>query len=222
MQPPLTRELFWLVWGALIALAIIALFGHWLINGAHGQQASPPVSAAGAPPISQPPDGKAVPWASNEVCGEKLTYNPDGTVQPGRPCKVVERGKITVRETLALAVALRNLDGRLVQATSNGQAGTLLVPWEFHSGSLRLRIANNLSIAEAVVATTERVRQKMAKDFGESEPAAFQQQWDQILNAPAAGTQDLARIKASELNLDKNEISVTVLAALKPILDTDQ
>jgi len=29
----------------------------------------------------------------------------------------------------------------------------------------------------------------------------------------------LAHIKTSELKLDKNEISVTVLAALKPIID---
>lgn len=37
----------------------------------------------------------------------------------------------------------------------------------------------------------------------------------------APGTQDLARIKASELNLDRNEIPGTVLSALEPILDND-
>jgi hypothetical protein len=61
------REVFWRCIGALLSLAAVALFGHWLINGAHGQQASPSIAQKVGPPISQPPDGKAVPWASNEV-----------------------------------------------------------------------------------------------------------------------------------------------------------
>ena len=58
-------------------------------------------------------------------------------------------------------------------------------------------------------------------DPGTPEFMEYQRQYDQVLDQPAAGAQDLSRIKASELNLDKNEIAPTVLTALKPILDLD-
>jgi hypothetical protein len=53
------------------------------------------------------------------------------------------------------------------------------------------------------------------------ESADYQKQYLDLMAQPASGTQDLGRIKTSELKLDRNEIPVTVLAALAPILDQD-
>lgn len=147
--------------------------------------------------------------------------------------------KITVLQAQQLSTALRNLDGHMVVIKQNGQDATIMQPWEFGSGALRMRIANDLSIIDASLAlaetarqgivkeqikkATERTGEKDLKDLKADWPEAteFQRQYNDLMAAPAAGTQDLSRIKASELRLDKNEIPITVLTALGPILDQD-
>lgn len=149
-------------------------------------------------------------------------------------------GKITAQETQQLATALRNLDGHMIVVKQNGSDGTLMIPWEFGSASLRLRIASDLAIVDHSLKLIDDSRQAIVKELlrkreqrtGEKdvanikgtdpEYAEFEKQFAELMASPAPGTQDLSRIKASELRLDKNEIPVTVLAALKPILDVDQ
>ena len=150
------------------------------------------------------------------------------------PVRSAEPARITVREALALAQALRNLDGHMTVIKQNGsQDQTVMIPWEFGSGSLRLRIANDLTIVAAVEASLEKARQSIVKEIlknhdateikpGTPEYDQFMKQYAEILEQPAAGAIDLGRIKASELRLDKNEIGVTILQALKPIMDADQ
>jgi len=139
---------------------------------------------------------------------------------------------ITVRDALGLAQGLRNLDGHLVVIKRGGQDETVMIPWEFGSGSLRLRIANDIAILDRITTAAEQVRQALVKEAlhnagatelkpGAPETAEFLKQYEEALDQPASGAQDLARIKASELKLDRNEIPVTVLTALKPILDMD-
>ena len=149
------------------------------------------------------------------------------------PVRSTELSKITVREALSLAAALRNLDGHMVVTKQNGVEQTIMIPWEFSSGSLRLRIANDLAIAGAAETSLEKARQAIVKEIqkehggaeikpGTPEYDLFLAQYSEALDQPAAGTQDLVKIKASELKLDHNEIAVTVLTALRPILEIDQ
>lgn len=151
-------------------------------------------------------------------------------------CPVVSRAEeapISVRDALGLISGLRNLDGHAVVIKQNGQDGTVIVPWEFGSGSLRLRISNDLTLLATVERTADEARVGIVKELlkqngggdaikpGTPAMDEFQRQYEQVLNAPAKGLQDLGRIKTSELKLDKNEIPVTVLQALRPILDQD-
>lgn len=146
--------------------------------------------------------------------------------------------KITLAQAQPLSTALRNLDGHLIVIKQNGQDATVMTPWEFGSGSLRLRIANDLTIVDAALGAAETVRQSIIRELlkkasdrtgttvNELKPdmpenAEFQKQFTDLMAQPANGTQDLGRIKASELRLDKNDIPVTVLSALAPILDQD-
>lgn len=143
--------------------------------------------------------------------------------------------KITIGQAFPLANALRSLDGHTVVIKQNGADATVMVPWDFGSGALRLRIANNIAILDAVANTVNDTRLKIVKEIikNSANPAAteikpgtpefddFQRQYNEMMIQPANGTQDLARIKASELRLDKNEIPVTVITALKPILEDD-
>jgi hypothetical protein len=143
-----------------------------------------------------------------------------------------EPKKITVGEAIALAQALRSLDGHIVVIKRNGQDDTVVSPWEFASGSLRLRIASDMAIADRIANAAEQGRQAMVKEIlqkagvselkpGAAETEDFLKQYQEVMDQPATGAQDFARIKASELKLDKNEIPVTVLNALAPILDRD-
>ncbi len=147
--------------------------------------------------------------------------------------------KITVAQALSLLSGLRTLDGHQVIVKQNGQDAVVLQPWEFGSGLLRLKIANDISLLAAVEKTADDVRVNIIKEIVKGMPAdkdgkppvgltpnttefdSFQRQYTEVLNSPAQGTQDLARIKVSELKLDKNELSVTALSALSPILDQD-
>lgn len=137
--------------------------------------------------------------------------------------------RITVRDAITLATALRNLDGHVVIVKD----ATVMQPWEFGSGSLRLRIANDLAILAAVERTAENSRNQIVREIlkrgggteikmGTADFDDFTRQYGEVLDQPAPGTQDLSRIKASELKLDRNEIPGTVIAALKPILELDQ
>jgi hypothetical protein len=146
--------------------------------------------------------------------------------------------KITVLQATQLSTALRNLDGHMIVVKQNGTDAVVMVPWEFGSGVLRLRIANDISIIDASLKLAEDARLGIVKEQlkkletrtgekatdlkqGTPEFDEFQKQYNEMVGQPAAGTQDLARIKASELRLDKNEIPVTVLTALAPILEQD-
>lgn len=136
--------------------------------------------------------------------------------------------KISVRDSLSLLAALRNLDGKPTVVKDQ----VIVQPWEFKSGVIRLRIANNIAILSAVEKLTEQarvaivmqVRKKYDIEKIEAHPTAleeFSKLYDQVLSEPAAGTQDLARVKTSDLRLDVNEIGVTVLSAMTPILEQD-
>jgi hypothetical protein len=147
-----------------------------------------------------------------------------GPALAGEPIKV---GQINT-----LSTAIRNLDGHMVVVKQNGADNVIMIPWDFGSASLRLRLAANLTILEAAAKNVEGVRvstiQEITKKAGiaEIKPGSpeydeFQRQYAELLEGPAPGTEALARIKASELKLDVNDIPVTVLSALAPILDND-
>jgi uncharacterized protein YdbL (DUF1318 family) len=154
-------------------------------------------------------------------------------------CEAAEKSQgITVDQAVQLATALRNFDGHLVVIKQNGAENTVMIPWEFGDGRLRLRVSNNLAILDAAIKSinaaqiaifkeaTQKASERTGKTevdlpVGTPERIDYDRQNDELLKQPAPGTQDLSRIKASELKLDKNEIPVTVLTALKPILEDD-
>jgi hypothetical protein len=150
-------------------------------------------------------------------------------------------GRVTIQQAINLQTALRNLDGHLVIVKLNGQDGTVMVPWMFDNGRLRKRIADDLSIIDGAVKVAEEARKAIFREVaakfkvepdaksgaqelkaGTPERVEYDKQVEELMSAPAAGTQDLAKIKVSELKLDKNEIAVTALEALGPILMDDE
>lgn len=138
---------------------------------------------------------------------------------------------LTNAEALSMLQALRNLDGRITVVKQGDKDTTVMVPWEFGSGTLRLRIARNVTALAAVEKAIEDARLAIVKEIlkgsgpdvttvPEGAPMdSFRKQVADMLGQGAAV--DLSRIRASELRLDKNEIPVTVLSGLSPILDDD-
>lgn len=142
------------------------------------------------------------------------------------------KSPLKVIDALNMLAALRNLDGHTIVIKQNGQDTTIVQPWDFGSGSLRLKIARNVSALTAVEKSVEDTRQAIVKEIMKSMPAGtaniqqntpewetLQKQFADVLAQPAAV--DLVRIRASDLKLDKNEIPITTLVALTPILDDD-
>jgi hypothetical protein len=139
---------------------------------------------------------------------------------------------MTVGDVIALGPHLRSLDGRLVVVKQkDGVDGLVLTPWDFASGTLRLRIGRNLTAVMAVEREVEDARQAIVKEVQSGLPAGqeiangtpewdrFQKQMTELMKQPS--TVRLDHIKASELKLDKNEIPATTLSGLAPIMDDD-
>jgi hypothetical protein len=144
---------------------------------------------------------------------------------------------LTNADALSMLQALRNLDGRTVVVNQpGGNKTSVMMPWDFGSGTLRLRIARNVTALAAVEKSIEDARVAIVREILKKEAAGadgaqqtinpgtpayetFSRQIAEMLSQPAAV--DLSRIRASELKLDKNEIPITALSALGPILDDD-
>ena len=155
------------------------------------------------------------------------------------PARAQAQPPLTVAQALSLLAGLRNLDGHMIVAKQNGVEGTLMVPWDFGSGTLRLKIASNIALLAADERAAEESRKavvaEILKDMpadkdgrpatsilsGTPEAEAYLRQYGEILKSRAPSSDRLLRIKQSELKLDRNEIPVTALSALAPILDAD-
>lgn len=140
---------------------------------------------------------------------------------------------LTVGDALNMLLALRNLDGRAVVVKEN----VVITPWDFASGTLRLRIARNIMALTEIEKTANDARESIIREILRRMPAGadgkpqneipavsaeaeeFRKQYAAVLAEPTAVT--LSRIRASELRLDKNEIPTSTLAVLSPILDDD-
>jgi hypothetical protein len=142
--------------------------------------------------------------------------------------------KLSLRDAQALAVAIRSLDGypRLLK-DSNNNVTTVTMPYEFASGTVRAKLGNDLAILKLSEASIELTRQQIAKEVMarhhvekiENGSAAFEDflaQMTKALDQEAPGTGDLAHINIAELRLDKNEIPISTIAALRPILEFEK
>lgn len=143
----------------------------------------------------------------------------------------------TVAQCLSLLQALRNLDGHIVVVKQNGADTPVMVPWDFGSGALRMKIGTSVAALALFETTLETTRQNIVKEIlkkmsvgadgvppteikaGTPEFAEYQKQYTEALGAPC--TVNLPKIKASELKLEKNEIPVTAIAALASMIDDD-
>jgi hypothetical protein len=151
----------------------------------------------------------------------------------GSPAGAQDRKPLTVGEAMNMLAALRNLDGR---PTVMNQ-GIVVVPYDFGSGALRLRISRNIAALAEIEKSTEESRQAIIREIlrkmppgpdgkapvkldpGTPEFEDFSKQYGTVL-AELVNV-SLTRIRASELKLDKNEIPATALNALVPIFDDD-
>lgn len=141
---------------------------------------------------------------------------------------------LTIGQALGILSAARSLDGRMVMVKQNGQDAAIMQPWDFGSGSLRVRILKTIAALEPNVKIEEDARRKIVTEIlagmppgtteiksGTPEYTKFLEQREQMLKEPAVGGDQVYTIKASELRLDRNEIPISVLAGLEPILDVD-
>lgn len=139
---------------------------------------------------------------------------------------------ITNRQAMDLLPGLAALDSHPVIIKQNGTDTAVNIPWDFSNATLRLAIANNIAILRPVARSMEEARNSIVAEILSKEPAGqteikkdspayfeLVKQLDQILDKPAAGTENLTRIKFVELKLDKNEIPGTVLASIKIIFE---
>lgn len=133
--------------------------------------------------------------------------------------------EITVAQAIQMLSAIQNLDGHQVVVRQNGQETVVLEPWKFSNGALRLAIARNAAALSAVQVANETTRLAIIKEIfkgaeprdGTPEMTEFTRQMQEMLRRPANVT--LERIKAKDLRLDVNEIGISTLVALDPILE---
>jgi hypothetical protein len=152
------------------------------------------------------------------------------------PADAQTKSGLTVAQALSMLQAHRVLDGHSVIVKQNGADTAVLQPWEFGSGTLRFRLAKNTAALAEIEQGLDTARRAIVKellkgmpeidgkkptsiDSGSPQFAELQRQFGEALDAPASVS--LFRIKVSEFKLDKNEIPVTALSALEPILDDD-
>lgn len=143
------------------------------------------------------------------------------------PAQEVPKSPMTVGEAIQVLGALRALDGQQVIVKQNGGDVVVAQPWKFSSATLRLAIADNIAILSKLETSTDKARVGIIREIanggdrvsvGTKEFDEFQRQYDAMNAAPYGAAGALTRIDAKALNLDVNEIPVTTLSALWPIL----
>lgn len=160
----------------------------------------------------------------------------------GRPAPAAEPPKkdapaaneLTIAQGLTILEGLLGLDGHFVvvkNAAGNDVMSQTPIPWVFENSTLRLLIASDENILNAMKKTVEDTRNAMIKEALIGKPPgtelkapmpefdAFLKQWTELLAKPLPGAKDLGHIKGADLKLDKNEIPPSTLAAIMPILD---
>ncbi|MHB8272032.1 hypothetical protein, partial [Bradyrhizobium sp.] len=92
--------------------------------------------------------GAAIGWASLAHAEDK---------PPAKPL-------VTMGQIQQLDTALRNLDGRIVIVKQNGVDNLVMQPWEFSDGKFRLRLSNNINIADAAMKLLNETQQKIFQE----------------------------------------------------------
>lgn len=143
----------------------------------------------------------------------------------------VKTPAMPVSQAIQVLGALRNLDGHQVIVKANGVETVVNQPWTFGSGTVRLAIATDIALFEAVFNAVEKTRLGIIAEITKGKEPGFQiqpntpemadflKQYNEALGAPASGLERVVRIKTVDLRLDVNEIPVTTLSALLPILE---
>lgn len=146
---------------------------------------------------------------------------------------------LTNADAISLISALRALDGHQQVVKLNGQDAVVIVPWEFKSAALRIKLSRDLDklapIEHSVNEGQNGIVRELLKTIPDNKdgikPSSinqsmpqwvdYEKQYNEMLNAPALIDGDLFHFKASELKLDVNEIPGSTLAGLHPIMDDD-
>ncbi len=132
------------------------------------------------------------------------------------------------RDILNLLKALSALDGRPTPVTVKDKdrevTQIVIKPYSF-SGTARLAMARALVAVKDVNDALSRTHDGLVKQFADpADPTqvsdanmqAFTDEWEKVLDA--AVVLKFARISCTELRVEENQLPVSVLAALDPLL----
>lgn len=158
-----------------------------------------------------------------------LGFGVAGAQAPAKPqptAAAAPADKLTLRDCLGILTALTQLDGRkVIVAAGKANESVELVPYSFgsspsRSGLVRDAISHNLFMLAAVQqeaqAANRRIQNEVGKGAtiapGSKEAGDLDARLNEYLDRPCKV--DLDQLRDEDLNLDKNEIPGTVLAAL--------
>jgi hypothetical protein len=127
----------------------------------------------------------------------------------------------TVGDAIALSQALSQLDGqkKIVDHGKDIPAEVVVVPYEF-SGPVRFALADDLAALQVPLKAFDDAKQALAKQYPSDSNGKLSEKFLVEANAALAQPVDLKlkQIKRADLQLDRNPIPLSVLAALSPVL----
>lgn len=135
---------------------------------------------------------------------------------------------LSVKEIIALQNALSSLDGeQKVVATENGGSKTVLIPYQF-GGKTRWAIVKNMGILKKHVENFSKARDALIneisagtgviKETDEQSIEKLNRGLSEILEAQQS-VNNLSVLSEDSLNLDVNQIPVTTLTVLTPLIE---
>lgn len=165
-----------------------------------------------------------------------LTLSASAAQAPVKPELGLPATGLTINDCLLILNGLNALDERkVILRQGKPDEAVERVPFEFAKGGLRLDISHNIAVLSAIQREAQPAQQKIFYEVLRSVPekspgvpateiapgtpagAEYDRQMKELAARPCSA--QLTRINAGDLNLDKNQIPVGVLALLDKVLD---
>jgi len=126
-------------------------------------------------------------------------------------------------DLLNLFRGLNSLDGRLAPSAAMADSNPALIPYKF-GGKARITLARWLAAVKSANDTLSAAHDALVRQFipvGEKEVpparrAEFQAEWDKVMDDTVSF--ELPKVPVDELFAEDNQLPVSVLAVLSPIL----
>lgn len=145
---------------------------------------------------------------------------------PVKPTPGLPDTGLTVNECLTILSGLNALDGRqVVVSAGKPDEKVINLSYDFGNAKLRMDIAHDMAVLGAIQRDSQTAQQGIFLEVGKGadikpgtpEYANYDKQLKDLVDRPCHAA--LARIKAADLKLDRNDIPGSVLAAIDKILD---